>query len=132
MRDNVNLFGNTSEPIGSAVYVILFGPATLANMGGGIATIPDDANGDIEFQIEGLSSETMAVTISDDGTNYSASLLPFDVTNGVIVAAATLADGKYRLPLKDFGTPKYVKFTKSATSESVAVALGVSRASIKF
>lgn len=132
MRDNVNLFGNSSEPIGSAVYVVLFGPSTAAALGGGIATIPDDVNGDIEFQIEGLSSETMGVTISDDGTNYSAALKPFDVTNGVIVSAATLADGKYRLPLKDFGTPKYVKFIKSSTSESVAVALAASRASIKF
>ncbi len=129
MRDNVNLFGNTSEPIGSAVFldVAQGTAAALATF-----TLPDDVNGDIDFELVGLSSETVGVTISDDGTNYSAALKPFDIANGVIVSAATLAAGRFRLRIQDFGTPKYVKFTKSSTSETCAVGLAAPRPSIKF
>jgi len=132
MQPNVNSFGNAAEPIAANLGVALFGPSAAAALGGGVFTVPENHNGDIVFQIAGISSETMAVTVSYDGTNYSAALKPFNITNGVIVASADLAAGKYSLKVKEIGSPRYVKFTKSATTEVGAVAIAVPGAAVRI
>lgn len=131
-ESNLKDFSNSADPIGGHPFVDLLGPSAAANLGGGIVTIPGSICGNMDFQIEGLSTETIGVTISYDGTNYSAALKPFDRTNGVIVSAATLADGKYRLHFEEYGSPIYVKFTKSATTDVAAVAFGAPLADIHF
>lgn len=73
--------------------------------------------------ISGLGSETIALTGSTDGTNFSASLLPLDYTastgTGNYVAAATLGNGTFKIP---YSWPfSSYKFVKSSTSDTANV-----------
>ena len=110
--------------VGSVAYT-LFGPSAAANLGSGVFTLPDAVSGDVEFKILGLSTETIGVTLSMDGTNYSAAQKVVSASTGLDTANATLANGTYKLPILRFGSPKYVKFTKSATTDVAAVAVCV-------
>ena len=115
---NLAPFINTANPrLASGVHALYQGTAAAT----GTFSCSDGVTGDIEFRIAGLSGETVGVTISWDGTNYSAALKPIDMATGLDAAAATLGNGVYSLPMKRFGSPRYVKFTKSSTSETVAV-----------
>lgn len=122
-QSNSNAFMNTARARTASVYYDLVGPATAAALG--TFTIPDGVSGDIEFEIRGLSSETVSVTMAQGDGNYSANLYPIDESTGLPVSATTLANGRYLLPLLQFGSPKYVKLTKSSTSETAAAALVV-------
>jgi hypothetical protein len=104
--------------------IALFGPSTAANLGGGIFTIAENSSSDIKFTIASLSTETIGVTISNDGTNYSAALRPIVDSTGKVAANATLGNGAYTLRKADIGCPKYVKFTKSAAVDTGTVAAG--------
>lgn len=73
--------------------------------------------------IAGLASETIALTGSTDGTNFSAALLPLDYTvttgTGNFVAAATLTNGTFKIP---YTWPfSHYKFLKSSTSDVATV-----------
>lgn len=129
-QPNTNLMVNEARPrIGRVVFGLWYSAA--ANMGNsygnhpnttvnGVFTVPDGVSGDIIFKLLGLSAETVGVTLSADGTNYSSAIIPVVATTGLDAAAATLSDGLYVLPLLRFGSPKFIKFTKSSTS-SLAV-----------
>lgn len=125
-QPNSNLFMNPAKVRSTATTLAIFGPSTAANMGGTVFTVPDNATGDIDFIVKWLSSETIGVTISDDGTNYSDALIPVVATTGLDAAAATLGNATYTLEILRFGSPKYVKFTKSSTSETCTIACCVS------
>ena len=105
----------------------LIGPSTAANLGGSnIVAVPYNQSGDILFRIAALSTETIACQISNDGgNNYSAALIVVNATTGVDTANATLANGYYVLPMLRFGSPSHVKFTKSSTVDSCAIAVSV-------
>jgi len=120
---NFNSFINTANARSADLKLTVFGPSAATALGGGIFSSTDGTSGDLYFTIVGLSSETVQVTRSMDGTNYSAALLPIDLSTGMPVAADTLAAGRYVLPLKVFGSTHYVKFVKSSTSEIIAVAV---------
>lgn len=122
---NTNYTFGGQSPDSLDVSYALIGPSTAANLGGGIFTLPDGVNGDIKFTIASLSTETIGVTISTNGTNYSAALIVVNAATGKDTANATLGNGTYALPLLRFGSPKYVKFTKSSTVDTGTVAVAV-------
>jgi len=123
---NTGNFYNSGDVNSTESKLYLFGPSTAANLGGGItAALNFPVRGDIIFVIAGLTSETVGVSISQDGTNYSAALVVVNAATGVDTANATLGNGTYLLPFLRFGSPMYVKFTKSSTTESAAVACAV-------
>ena len=128
VQPNQNYFSNPSKVRQSNVTYGIW-KATAANMGSstgnhpnlstaGVFTLPDSIDSRVLVTIGGLSSETMAITMSNDGTNYSAALLPVDDATGLDTTAATLANGRYRFDTLRFGSPKFMKFTKSSTSET--------------
>jgi hypothetical protein len=98
----------------------------------GVFTTPDAVCGDILVSLIGLSSETMYIYMSADGTNYSAALLPIDDVTGLDTTAAELTAGRYRFPILRFGSPKKLKFVKSSTSELVVVVAEVPYNAISF
>jgi hypothetical protein len=119
---------NPAKALVGTVTYDLFGPSTAAALGGGILTLPDQVAGSIRFKIAGLTSETINVKIAQADGNYSAALYPIVFTTGLRIATASageMGNGSYILPLLEFGSPKYVKFTKSSTSETAAVAIAV-------
>jgi len=70
------------------------------------------------------TAETIAITASTDGTNYSATLIPFDLSTGLDHPTGALATGNYVLPVRIHGAFQFFKFTKSGAvnPSSVAVA----------
>jgi hypothetical protein len=66
-----------------------------------------------KFELITNGSETFELTGSNDGTNYSAALIPFDVATGKVAADSTLSEGKYLIP-KTWSFSHY-KFTGSST-----------------
>lgn len=66
-----------------------------------------------KFELITNGAETFQLTASNDGTNYTAALLPFDVATGLIAADTTLSEGKYTIP-KNWSFSHY-KFTGSST-----------------
>ncbi len=70
-----------------------------------------------------VDTETMALTGSVDGTNFSAALLPIDAAVGTPVTAATLATGNYVIP-KEWPYSSY-KLTKSAGTNASYSALAL-------
>ena len=87
----------------------------------GVFTTPDAVCGDILVSLIGLSSETVSIYMSADGTNYSAALLPIDDVTGLDTTADTLGVGRYRFSVLRFGSPKKLKFVKTSTSELVVI-----------
>jgi hypothetical protein len=73
-----------------------------------------------KFEYITNGAETLELTGSNDGTNYSAALVPFDVATGLPAADATLSEGKYLIP-KNWSFSHY-KFTGSSTSDVKTVA----------
>jgi len=86
-------------------------PARLQNMEGLAGAV----------QVTGtFGGATIALQVSNDGTNYSAALIPFDVATGLPAADATLSEGKYLIP-KNWSFSHY-KFTGSSTSDVKTIA----------
>lgn len=123
VQPNSNYAINPSDKVIASSGLILTQPYTLATQG--TFQIPDGAIGDIEFAIQGLTTETMAVTMSPDGVNFSAALKPVLKTTGKDSPTAALTFGYYTLPVLRFGSPKFLKFTKSATVEAAVIAIAV-------
>ena len=135
-QPNSNLFGNPAKVRASGVcYGVWYSAAVdmghsfygtdLSPTVHGVFTMPDGVSGDILVSLVGLSSETMYIYMSEDGTNYSAALLPIDDVTGLDTTAAELTAGRYRFPMLRFGSPKKLKFVKSSTSELVVVVADV-------
>jgi len=131
-QPNENLFMNPAKVRTSSVcYGVWYSSAT--DMGHsfygtsdfstvhGVFATPDGIAGDILVSLVGLSSETIQIYMSADGTNYSAALLPVDDVTGLDTTSATLGAGRYRFAASRFGSPKFLKFVKSSTSEIVVV-----------
>jgi len=129
---NYGSFLNTANPRLSAPVMELFGPSSATDLGDGIFNVTDGSTGDILFIIKGLSGETVTCKISNDGTNYSAALVVVDALTGLDVIVTDLGSGTYILPLKRFGSPRYVKFEKSATSEIICIAICTTYANPNF
>ena len=122
-QPNTNYSINTSDKVVAIANVKLLGPTASATMGA--FTVPDGVMGDIDFVIGGLTTETVTVAISQDGTNWSAALKPVQGATGKDHPTTTMTTGYYTLPVLRFGSPKFVKFTKSAAVEVASVAVAV-------
>lgn len=90
----------------------------------GTLTVPSPAssmNTKTRFIVAGLSSETVGVQISSDGTNFTASMTDIQsITTGKRVTAATLGNGTYEINGKVFSK---IKFVKSAAVETIIVSV---------
>ena len=69
------------------------------------------------------TAETIAITASSDGVNYSATLLPFDMTAGLDHATGNLATGNYKIPYRLHSAFNFFKFTKSGATNPSSVAV---------
>ena len=69
------------------------------------------------------TAETIAITASTDGVNYSATLLPFDLTAGLDHATGALATGNYKIPYRMHTPFMFFKFTKSGAVNPASVAV---------
>ena len=69
------------------------------------------------------TAETIAVTASLDGTNYTATLLPFDLSTGLDHATGALATGNYVIPYRVHSSFNFFKFTKSGAVNPSSVAI---------
>ena len=77
----------------------------------------------IAFDVSGLSSETISITASVDGTNYNtAKCRPISMATGAVPASSDLVNGLYVLDCRPFYS---VKLTKSATSDTAVVRTGL-------
>lgn len=85
--------------------------------------VPLDSMGHIYFTIANLSSETIGVTYSVDGVNYKAIGLVRVISTGLTNAGTALGNGEYYISMYEAGSPAYIKFTKSATTETGVVAV---------
>lgn len=115
-----------SNPLGSqpkAVVTMKLYASTAAATGTFIS--PEGACSDLLITLAGLTSETVAVTYSHDGTNFVAIGNVIDTTTGKDTTGATLANGTYSIPVARFGNFKHIKLTKSSTSESLSAAVSV-------
>lgn len=72
--------------------------------------------------INGLATETFELLLSqDNGTSYSAAIIPYVTSTGLLNSTALLADGIYFLPKEwVFDT---IKLTKSAGTDVAAVSI---------
>ena len=93
---------------------------------------PDGVNSDLVFNLADLSGETIAVTYSEDGTNFVAIGNVINRATGKDTAGATLGNGTYSIPIARFGNFKHIKFTKSAGVNPVRVAVAVSAPTLYF
>lgn len=128
----------------------VFTPVKVPNQGGeltvfsvtgtaaavGTVTLPRGASainsrhGLHTLKISGLTGETIALTGSTDGTNFSASLLPLDFTTttgtGNYVASAALGNGTYKIPYTwQFSSYKFVKSNTVETANVTFAAFTV-------
>jgi hypothetical protein len=69
------------------------------------------------------TAETITITASSDGVNYSATLLPFDLATGLDHATGALATGNYVLPFRLHSSFQFFKFTKSGAVNTGIVAV---------
>ena len=80
---------------------------------------------ELAFDITTISTETVNLTSSFDGVNYSTvKLRPINMNTGALAAASDLAAGMYFLSIEAFG---FIKFTKSAAVETVNIRAGLGR-----
>jgi len=87
----------------------------------GTITIPECSW--IAFDVSGLTSETVSITASVDGTNYNAAKCrPISMATGAVPASSDLTNGLFVLDCRPFYS---VKLTKSAASETVLVRTGL-------
>jgi len=71
------------------------------------------------------STETVSITASVDGTNYGAAKLrPIDLATGTVTASSDVKAGFYALDVETFQS---IKFTKSATTETLTIRSGLGR-----
>jgi len=69
------------------------------------------------------TTETVSMTVSVDGTNYSTTTVrPLDLLTGALFASNTIKAGVFKLDVKGI---KSVKFTKSSTSETATIYTGL-------
>jgi hypothetical protein len=69
------------------------------------------------------TTETVAVNVSVDGTNFSAATVrPLDLLTGALFASNNVKAGTFRLDVKGI---KAIKLTKSATTETATVRTGL-------
>ena len=83
-----------------------------------VGTFMNSVGDELGFIISGLSTETIAVSVSVDTVNFSAPVKPIDTATGVAAAAAALPNGCYIMDVKPWAA---IKFTKSAAVESVTI-----------
>lgn len=69
------------------------------------------------------TAETIAITASNDGVNYSATLLPFDLSTGLDHTTGALATGNYVIPYRLHSAFSFFKFTKSGAVNPSSVAI---------
>lgn len=122
-QPNINYAVNPSDAVTGFVALRVAGPATSAALG--TAQFPDGASGDLEIVLGGTTTETFSVTISNDGTNFSAPLKLVQAATGKDAPSAALPGGHYTLPVLRFGSPRFVKIAKSAAVETGAAALAM-------
>lgn len=75
----------------------------------------------IKMKISGLSSETFALVGSNDGTNWSPSLIPINAATGQYYGTADLGNATYHFPVQ--WSFKQYDLTKSSTSETGFVSI---------
>jgi hypothetical protein len=95
--------------------------ATVAAVGTLTSPLPL-AVGDMKVSVV-ATAETIAITASTDGVNYSATLLPFDLSTGLDHATGALATGNYVLPYRLHSQFQFFKFTKSGAVNPSSVAV---------
>lgn len=94
---------------------------TVAAVGTLTGSIPYAA-GDMKISTVS-TAETIAITGSFDGVNYSATLIPFDLTTGLDHPTGALATGNYVLPYRLHTAFQSFKFTKSGAVNPASVAI---------
>ena len=107
-NNNVRLFTSNKSATAAAVGTVI-----LTNYGGCEFK-------DIVFEYITNGTETIELTGSVDGTNFSAALVPFDVATGLLAADATLSEGSYIIP--STWNFSHYKFTGSSTSDVKTIA----------
>ena len=95
--------------------------ATAAAVGTLTSPIPY-ATGDMKISTVS-TAETIAITGSFDGVNYSATLIPFDLSTGLDHPTGNLATGNYVLPYRLHSPFQFFKFTKSGAVNPSSVAV---------
>lgn len=100
-----------------------FGSCTLSGTAAAMGTIDVKPYKTMTFVISGVSTETIGVSFSSDGTNFGAAVRPIDAATGALAAASALAAGTYKLDVAGMGI---VKFTKSAAAETGTIRIGFS------
>lgn len=93
---------------GSAQVVPLPAPAGTAVLG-------------IRIDVANLSTETLNVKMTTDGTNYSEQLPLQVLSSGALQATTALGNGSYVLP--NSAQPIGIQFTKSAAVDRVFIAV---------
>jgi len=73
----------------------------------------------VEVKISNIGAETMAITGSVDGTNFSSALIPIDQSTGRPYASAALGNGTFTLPSN--WPFRFYKFTKSLAVTAAGV-----------
>lgn len=112
-------FSNTNKDHACALNLYV---STAAAVGTLTSPIPYQF-GDMKVSVV-ATAETVAITGSFDGVNYSGTLIPFDLSTGLDHATGALATGNYVLPYRLHSAFQFFKFTKSGAvnPSSVAVA----------
>ena len=95
--------------------------ATVAAVGTLTRVIPY-IYGDMNVSVT-ATAETVSVTASTDGVNYSATLLPFDLSTGLDHATGALATGNYVFKYRMHSPFMFFKFTKSGAVNPCSVAV---------
>lgn len=71
------------------------------------------------------TTETVSMTGSVDGANFNAAKIrPIDVSTGAVFASGDVKDGLFSVDVTAF---QAIKFTKSATTETATVRIGLGR-----
>ena len=80
----------------------------------------------IKMNVLSLTAETLALTGSTDGTNFSAALVPISATTGGYFSSAALSTGEYQFP--STWNFSHYKVVKSSSTDSCAVAIAYNTA----
>lgn len=99
-----------------------FGSCTLSGTAAAMGTIDVKPYKTMTFVIT-ISTETIGVSFSSDGTNFGAAVRPIDCATGALAASSALAAGTYKLDVAGMGM---VKFTKSAAVQTGTIRIGFS------
>ena len=78
--------------------------------------------GDMKVSVV-ATAETIAITASTDGVNYTGTLIPFDLSTGLDHATGNLATGNYVIPYRIQAPFNFFKFTKSGAANPCSVAI---------